>query len=136
MLVAIFAIHGKFGYSSVNTIGLTEEGPVFGPPGYEINLLYIAGLLNLLLTGSGVLSLDALWVRAKRRNLEREHSGISLNEGGDRKGATFIFSGKRLAVRIQLQIFFSALFHVHFTFYSFILWLSATVVMCCILPCR
>jgi putative oxidoreductase len=31
---------------------------VFGPPGYEVNLLYIAGLLVLALGGAGPLSVD------------------------------------------------------------------------------
>ena len=44
MLVAMFTVHLKYGFSSVNTIGLTEAGPKFGPTSYEINLLYIAGL--------------------------------------------------------------------------------------------
>jgi putative oxidoreductase len=58
MLVAMFAIQINYGLSSVNTIGLTPAGPQFGPPGYEINLLYIAGLISLMLTGAGELSLD------------------------------------------------------------------------------
>src|SRR6476620_10070194 len=41
MLVAMLTVHLKYGFSSVNTIGLTEEGPQFGPPGYEINLLLL-----------------------------------------------------------------------------------------------
>jgi putative oxidoreductase len=65
MLVAMFTIHIHYGFSSVNTIGLTPEGPKFGPPGYEINLLYIAGLLSLMLTGAGKLSVDG-W-RMRRR---------------------------------------------------------------------
>jgi putative oxidoreductase len=60
MLVAMFTIHIHYGYSSVKTIGLTPQGPLFGPPGYEINLLYIAGLISLMLTGAGRFSLDAL----------------------------------------------------------------------------
>ncbi|WP_379843434.1 DoxX family protein [Larkinella bovis] len=60
MLVAMFTVHLNYGFSSVNTIGLTPNGPQFGPPGYEINLLYIAGLLSLMLTGAGVFSLDAV----------------------------------------------------------------------------
>ncbi len=58
MLVAMFTIHINFGFSAVNTIGLTPAGPQFGPPGYEINLLYIAGLISLMLTGAGRLSVD------------------------------------------------------------------------------
>jgi hypothetical protein len=45
MLGAMFTVNIKYGFSAVNTIGLTPDGPKFGPPGYEINLLYIAGLL-------------------------------------------------------------------------------------------
>jgi putative oxidoreductase len=58
MLVAMFTIHIHYGFSSVNTIGLTPDGPQFGPPGYEINLLYIAGLVSLALTGAGKYSID------------------------------------------------------------------------------
>lgn len=63
MLVAMFTVHLKYGFSSVNTIGLTENGPQFGPPGYEINLVYIAGLLSLILGGAGACSIDRLLSR-------------------------------------------------------------------------
>lgn len=53
MMVAMFTINIRYGFSSIKTIGLTPEGPVFGPPGYEINLLYIGGLLVLMLLGAG-----------------------------------------------------------------------------------
>ena len=66
MVVAMFTIHVKYGFSAVNTIGLTATGPVLGPPGYEINLLYIAALLALALTGPGALSVDA-WLSSRRR---------------------------------------------------------------------
>ncbi|MET7257832.1 DoxX family protein [Dyadobacter fermentans] len=62
MLVAMFSIHINYGFSSVRTIGLTPQGPLFGPPGYEINLLYIAGLISLILTGAGVYSIDSMLV--------------------------------------------------------------------------
>ena len=65
MLGAMFTVNIKYGFSAVNTIGLTAEGPKFGPPGYEINLLYIAGLVALILGGAGPLSIDAL--RSRRR---------------------------------------------------------------------
>ena len=57
-LVAMFTVQLRYGFSSVNTIGLTESGPIFGPPGYEINLLYIAALLAIALAGPGALSVD------------------------------------------------------------------------------
>ena len=63
MLVAMFTVHLRYGFSSVNTIGLTEDGPRFGPPGYEVNLLYIAGLVSLILGGAGALSVDRLLSR-------------------------------------------------------------------------
>jgi putative oxidoreductase len=66
MLVAMFTIQAKFGFSSVNTIGLTSRGPVFGPPGYEINLLYIAALISLMISGAGVFSLDALMTKKRQ----------------------------------------------------------------------
>jgi len=40
MLVAMFTVHLRYGFSAINTIGLTADGPQFGPPGYEVNLLY------------------------------------------------------------------------------------------------
>lgn len=60
MLVAMFTIHVHYGFSAVNTVGLTAAGPQFGPPGYEINLLYIAVLVALALSRPTALSIDAL----------------------------------------------------------------------------
>jgi putative oxidoreductase len=68
MLVAIFTVQGRYGFSSINTIGLTPSGPLFGPPGYEIDLLYIAGLLALILGGPSVLSVDR-WISNRRASL-------------------------------------------------------------------
>ena len=65
MLVAMFTVQLRYGFSSVNTIGLTDAGPVFGPPGYEINLLYIASLLALALIGAGPLALGR-WMATRR----------------------------------------------------------------------
>jgi len=59
MLVAMFTIHVHYGFSAVNTVGLTAAGPTFGPPGYEINLLYIAILVALAVSGPTALSVDA-----------------------------------------------------------------------------
>ena len=66
MLVAMFTVHLRYGFSAINTIGLTADGPQFGPPGYEVNLLYIAGLLALILGGAGPISIDRLLARRKR----------------------------------------------------------------------
>lgn len=59
MLVAMFTIHVHYGFSAVNTVGLTADGPRLGPPGYEINLLYIAILAALAVSGPTALSVDA-----------------------------------------------------------------------------
>src|SRR5215510_7963144 len=66
MLVAMFTVHLRYGFSAINTVGLTADGPQFGPPGYEVNLLYIAGLLALILGGAGPFSIDRLLPRRQR----------------------------------------------------------------------
>ena len=66
MLVAMFTVHWQYGFSSINTIGLTDTGPKFGPPGYEIDLLYIGALIALALLGPGPLSLQG-WLRNRFR---------------------------------------------------------------------
>ena len=66
-LVAMSTIHIHYGFSSVNTIGLTPNGPLFGPPGFEISLLYIGGILVLAAFGPGALSVDGARLRARER---------------------------------------------------------------------
>jgi putative oxidoreductase len=66
-LVAMFSVQLRYGFSSVNPIGLTPSGPVFGPPGYEINLLYIAALVAVALAGPGAWSVDGWLARQKSR---------------------------------------------------------------------
>ena len=77
MLVAMFTVQVHYGFSSVNTIGLTPSGPKFGPPGYEINLLYSAGLISLMFTGSGIFSIDR-WMKQKKPvySLRKHAKGI------------------------------------------------------------
>ena len=65
MLVAMFTVHLRYGFSAINTIGLTADGPVFGPPGYEVNLLYIASLVALMVGGAGAFSIDLLLARRR-----------------------------------------------------------------------
>lgn len=60
MLVALFTVHLPNGFSFIHVTGMNPQGmPVFGMPGYEVNLLYIAGLLSLALMGAGAMSVDA-----------------------------------------------------------------------------
>jgi len=66
LLVATLTVHLPHGFSSVNTIGLAASGPQFGPPGFEVNLLYLGGLLMLAMgTGAGALSVDRLRKRGR-----------------------------------------------------------------------
>lgn len=58
VLVAMWAVHLFQGFSTTNITDVTEASPMFGTPGYEVNLLYIAGLLALLLGGAGAWALD------------------------------------------------------------------------------
>jgi putative oxidoreductase len=67
MLVALFSIHIHYGFSAVNTIGLTSAGPLFGPPGYEINLIYIAALVALAACEPTMLSVDRMILLSLRR---------------------------------------------------------------------
>ena len=64
MLVALFKVHLASGFSFINIKGMGPQGPIFGMPGYEVNLLIIAGLLTLMLTGAGALSVGQM--RGKR----------------------------------------------------------------------
>jgi putative oxidoreductase len=58
LFVAIFTVHLPYGFSSIKLIGVTAGRAQFGPPGYEVDLLYLACLAALVLAGSGPLAVD------------------------------------------------------------------------------
>ena len=60
LLVAAVTVHLPYGFSSIKLRAVTQAGPVFGPPGYETDLLYLAALTTLVLGGSGPLALDQM----------------------------------------------------------------------------
>jgi putative oxidoreductase len=60
LIVAMFTVHLRYGFSSIKLVAVTAASPQFGPPGYECNLLYLACLAALVLGGSGRLSIDGL----------------------------------------------------------------------------
>ena len=62
LLVALFTVHLQFGFSSIKFLAVTADGPQFGKPGIECDLLYIACILTLLAAGSGPLAFDS-WRR-------------------------------------------------------------------------
>ena len=66
LLVAIFTVHLPYGFSSIKLNAVTAAGAQFGPPGYEVNLLYLACLAALALGGPGPLAIDNL-IRKRRK---------------------------------------------------------------------
>ncbi len=60
LVVAIFTVHLPYGFSSIKLLSVTAAGAQFGPPGYELNLLYLACLAGLVLGGPGPLAIDGL----------------------------------------------------------------------------
>jgi putative oxidoreductase len=65
LLVAIFTVHLPNGFSSIKLMSYDASGAHFGQPGYETDLLYMAGLLALCIGGAGPLSLDG-YLNARR----------------------------------------------------------------------
>jgi putative oxidoreductase len=63
LLGAIFTVHLPNGFSSIKLRSVTAAGAHFGQPGYETDLLYLAGLASLLFGGSGPLALNNLFSR-------------------------------------------------------------------------
>jgi putative oxidoreductase len=67
LIVALFTVHLRYGFSSIKLQAVTAAGPQFGPPGYECNLLYLACLTALVLGGNGSLALDRVISRTAKR---------------------------------------------------------------------
>jgi putative oxidoreductase len=62
LLVAIFTVHVQNGFSSIKLQSVDAMRAHFGQPGYETDLLYIAGLIALVLGGSGPFALDRVFL--------------------------------------------------------------------------
>lgn len=58
MLTAMFTIHLQYGFSSIRLKSVSGSGAEFGPIGYELNLLYIVGLIAVAMIGPARLSVD------------------------------------------------------------------------------
>jgi putative oxidoreductase len=67
LLVAIVTVHLPNGFSSIKLMSYDSTGAHFGQPGYETDLLYLAGLLALCIGGAGPLSLDERLSARRRR---------------------------------------------------------------------
>lgn len=58
LLTALFTVHLPYGFPSVRLVEVSASGARFGPVGYEVVLLYLAGLAALVAGGAGPLSID------------------------------------------------------------------------------
>ena len=58
LLVAMLTVHLPYGFSSIKLLSVTSGRAQFGPPGYELDLLYLACLAALVIGGSGPLGID------------------------------------------------------------------------------
>ena len=66
LLVAMFTVHLTYGFSSIKLMAVTPAGAQFGPPGFEVDLLYLACLATLALSGPGPFAIDSLIRRPRR----------------------------------------------------------------------
>lgn len=64
LLVAIVTVHLPNGFSSIKLLSYDAAGAHFGQPGYETDLLYIAGIVALCIMGTGPFSVDRYLRRA------------------------------------------------------------------------
>ena len=70
MITALLRVHLGYGFSSVRLKGITALGAQFGPIGYELNLLYLAGLAALALSAASPWSVDR-WFEQRRTRQKR-----------------------------------------------------------------
>jgi putative oxidoreductase len=58
LLVAMLTVHLPYGFSSIKLLSVTSGRAQFGPPGYELDLLYLACLAALVFGGPGPMAID------------------------------------------------------------------------------
>ena len=76
LVVAMLTVHGHYGYNSIKLVAVTAAGPQFGPPGVEVNVLYLACLIALVLDGPGPLAADRL--------IRHRSAALDMNGDNDR----------------------------------------------------
>jgi putative oxidoreductase len=104
VIVTIFTVHLPYGFNSIKLVAVTAAGPQFGPPGYEVGLLYIAGLAALVLGGAGPLSIES----ARRRGHAPLDSELEVIPPGLRRDALlplFLLADDSLA---QIRSYYQA----------------------------
>ena len=76
LVVAMLTVHLPYGFSSIKLLSVTSGRAQFGPPGYELDLLYLACLAALVFGGSGPMAIDGLlrkWRKGGHSFLEQSH---------------------------------------------------------------
>ena len=58
LFVAMLTVHLPYGFSSIKLLSVTSGRAQFGPPGHELDLLYLACLAALVFGGSGPMAID------------------------------------------------------------------------------
>ncbi len=58
LVVAMLTVHLPYGFSTIKLLSVTAGRAQFGPPGYELDLLYLACLAALVIGGSGPMAID------------------------------------------------------------------------------
>jgi putative oxidoreductase len=64
LFVAMLSVHLPYGFSSIKLLSVASGRAQFGPPGYEVDLLYLACLATLVFGGSGPMAIDR-YIRKK-----------------------------------------------------------------------
>ena len=77
LIVAMLSVHLRYGFTSIKLIAVTPAGAQFGPPGYELDLLYLACLAAVVLIGSGPFSIDELLLRKQSTSANQKSKSIS-----------------------------------------------------------
>src|SRR6266446_3079406 len=76
LVVAMLTVHLPYGFSSIKLMSVTSGRAQFGPPGYELDLLYLACLAALVFGGSGPMAIDGLlrkWRKGGHLFLDQSH---------------------------------------------------------------
>jgi putative oxidoreductase len=58
LFVAMLTVHLPYGFSSIKLLSVTSGRAQFRPPGYELDLFYLACLATLVFGGSGPIAID------------------------------------------------------------------------------
>ena len=58
LFAAMLTVHLPYGFSSIKLLSVMSGRAQFGPPGYEVDLLYLACLAALVFGGSGPMAID------------------------------------------------------------------------------